>query len=119
MEADGIHRCLLNLVTNAVDACRRQKELDPQIESAPIELSCNAVSNGIEYSVTDRCGGMPKEVQSKLFETFFTTKGSRGTGIGLMLSRKIINAHHGRIEVDSQAGCSTRFTVWLPDRQPR
>ena len=118
MEAESIHRCLLNLVANAVDACNRQRALAPQIDQAPIELSCTAAANGIEYRVTDCCGGIPKEVQSKLFETFFTTKGSRGTGIGLMLSRKIINAHHGRIEVDSQPDCSTRFTVWLPDRQP-
>jgi len=117
MEAESIHRCLLNLVTNAVDACTRQKDLDPQIDQPPIKLSCNAAVNGIEYKVEDCCGGMAKEVQDKLFETFFTTKGSRGTGIGLMLSRKIITAHQGRIEVDSQPGSGTTFTVWLPGKQ--
>jgi signal transduction histidine kinase len=118
MEAESIHRCLLNLVANAVDACVQQRETNPHIDQAPIELTCSAAPNGIEYRVKDCCGGMTKQVQSKLFETFFTTKGSRGTGIGLMLSRKIITAHHGRIEVDAQPGVGSTFTVWLPDRQP-
>lgn len=111
MDPEGIHRCLLNLVTNAVDACTQSAATIP---SPKIEMRCTVVEGGIEYIVQDNCGGMPETTREKLFQGFFTTKGSRGTGIGLMLVRKIIEAHHGRIEVVSEPGCGSRFAIRLP-----
>jgi signal transduction histidine kinase len=110
MEAESIHRCLLNLVTNAIDACRQR---DAGCGDARIELTSQACGQEIEYRISDNCGGMPKEVQDKLFQGFFTTKGSRGTGIGLMLTRKIIEAHNGKIHVDSEPGRGSTFIVRL------
>jgi signal transduction histidine kinase len=111
MDPEGIHRCLLNLVTNAVDACTQSASV---ISSPKIEMACTMVAGGIEYHVSDNCGGMSESTRKRLFQGFFTTKGSRGTGIGLMLVRKIIEAHHGRIEVESEPGCGSRFVIRLP-----
>jgi signal transduction histidine kinase len=111
MEAEGIHRCLLNLVNNALDACCQCRSG----QSSPmIELSCRCSDQWLVYEVKDNCGGMQPAVKEKLFQGFFTTKGSRGTGIGLMLTRKIVEAHNGKIEVDSEQGRGSTFTIRLP-----
>jgi signal transduction histidine kinase len=114
MEAESIHRCLLNLVTNAMDACG---QVGCRCGHPRIDLVSRADAEGIEYRVRDNCGGMEKTVQEKLFHGFFTTKGSRGTGIGLMLTRKIIDAHHGQIQVHSEPGQGTEFIIRLSSRK--
>ena len=114
IDPEAIHRCLLNLVTNALDACCSIKENEPDAVVAPIELQCGKCPDGIEYSIRDHCGGMEESVREKVFLSFFTTKGSRGTGIGLMLTRKIVEAHQGTITVESQRGSGSTFTIRLP-----
>jgi signal transduction histidine kinase len=115
LEAEGIHRCLLNLGANALDACLQAGGC-PR-ETACIEFASDAMrEGGVVYQVKDNCGGMDETVRQKIFQGFFTTKGSRGTGIGLMLTRKIVEAHQGRIEVSSQLGRGTTFTIYLPFR---
>jgi signal transduction histidine kinase len=112
MDPLGIHQCLLNLVTNAIDACVEAES----VEGEPrIEVSIQAaVGGGICYEVTDTCGGMDESVQSRLFQRFFTTKGERGTGIGLMLTRTIVHRHNGTLEVSSQPGQGSCFRITLP-----
>jgi signal transduction histidine kinase len=114
LEPEGIYRCLLNLGTNALDACLQSGDCGRQAAAA-VELASEALEGGgVIYRVRDNCGGMDPEVQEKIFQGFFTTKGSRGTGIGLMLTRKIVEAHQGRIEVTSLKGQGSRFTIYLP-----
>jgi len=72
---------------------------------------------GVEYRVSDNCGGMDAQVKDKIFRTFFSTKGVRGSGIGLMLTGKIIKQHNGVIEVESQPGLETKFSIRLPEKQ--
>jgi signal transduction histidine kinase len=115
LEPEGIHRCLLNLGANALDACLQAG--DCLAEAAVIEFASDAMEGGgVVYRVKDNCCGMEEAVQQKIFQGFFTTKGSRGTGIGLMLTRKIVEAHKGRIEVSSQLGRGTTFTIYLPSQ---
>jgi signal transduction histidine kinase len=57
---------------------------------------------------------MSKEVQSKLFTSFFSTKGAKGTGLGLLVTHKLIEEHQGTIQVASQLGQGTTFTIRLP-----
>ena len=64
--------------------------------------------------MTDNGVGMSEEVKNKLFSSFFSTKGHRGTGLGLMNTRKMAEEHHGTIEVVSASGKGTVFTVRLP-----
>jgi signal transduction histidine kinase len=112
MDREGIHRCLLNLVTNAIDACGERPDAAGMGEVTV--RSCQAAGWAVEYQVEDNGCGMDEETQGKLFQRFFSTKGTKGTGLGLMITRKIVNEHGGTIEVDSASGRGTRFSIRLP-----
>jgi len=114
-DKEGIHRCLLNLVTNAMDACLQGELCDGH---AKIELVSRQAAGVVEYAVIDTCDGMDEEVRAKIFNAFFTTKGSRGTGIGLMLTRRIVEAHGGAIHVTSEKGQGSKFVITLPYPYP-
>jgi signal transduction histidine kinase len=107
-----IHRCLLNLVTNAIDACSEEKASNKEKE---VIVRTSAVEGwGVEYQVMDNGCGMEEDTKENLFKSFFTTKGSRGTGIGLMITKKIIDGHKGLIEVEFEKGGGSKFTIRLP-----
>jgi signal transduction histidine kinase len=113
MDPAGIHQCLLNLVTNAVDAVL---DTEPVNGGQRITLSVSAsTGGGVCYQVADTCCGMDEPTKARLFQRFFTTKGERGTGIGLMLTRAIVQRHKGTIDVTSQPGKGSCFTINLPD----
>jgi signal transduction histidine kinase len=112
LDREGIHRCLLNLVTNAVDACKERE--DTADGGEVVVRSRSADGWAVEYQVEDNGSGMDEETRSKLFQRFFSTKGSKGTGLGLMITRKIVNEHGGTIEVDSEPGRGTKFCIRLP-----
>jgi signal transduction histidine kinase len=115
LDAEGIHRCLLNLVTNAIDACA-DGECHGRAGRAVV-VRCAAVEGwAVEYQVEDNGTGMDQETREKLFHRFFSTKGARGTGLGLMITRKIVAEHSGVIEVESSPGQGTRFVIRLPHR---
>lgn len=104
--------CLLNLATNAVDAC-----IDVESVNVPGEVilrSRKVDGWGVEYQVCDNGCGMDEDLREKIFRTFFSTKGTRGTGLGLMISRKIIREHGGAIDVESTKGEGTTMSVRLP-----
>jgi signal transduction histidine kinase len=71
-------------------------------------------------SVVDTGGGIPQEQLNRIFEPFYTTK-KKGTGLGLMIVQRIVRAHNGHIEVESQVDRGTSFRIWLPlhERKPR
>ena len=69
---------------------------------------------GVEYQIIDNGCGMPPAIRKNIFHSFFTTKGTNGTGIGLMISKKIIDEHHGVIEVETRKGSGSTFIVKLP-----
>lgn len=108
-----IHRCLLNLVTNAIDATSTEEDAHNKEKRVIVRT---AASNGwgVEYQVIDTGCGMGEETQENLFKSFFTTKGSRGTGIGLMITKKIIDEHEGMIEVESEKGNGSNFIIRIP-----
>ena len=70
----------------------------------------------VEISVKDTGCGMNAEVKNKLFQSFFSTKGTEGTGIGLMITKKIIDEHEGIIAFESEPGKGTKFVFKLPER---
>jgi signal transduction histidine kinase len=61
---------------------------------------------------------MNAEVKKTIFQRFFSTKGSEGTGIGLMITKKIVDEHNGVIAVESKEGTGSRFVIRIPKKQP-
>jgi PAS domain S-box-containing protein len=114
MDPDTIHESLLNLMSNAVDACLFDENTD---KSWQVGLkTIKEEGNIIKFEVSDNGAGMDEEVLRRLFTSFFSTKGHRGTGLGLMVTRKLIQEHDGTIEVNSSLGKGTVFTIKLPYR---
>ncbi|MCF8082279.1 MAG: response regulator [Deltaproteobacteria bacterium] len=111
---EGIHRSLLNLVTNAIDACMDQ---EGEGKNLSVVVRTRKVEDGIRFDIIDNGAGMKKEVQAELFSRFFSTKGSKGSGFGLLVTRKIIEEHGGAITFVSEPGEGSTFTVHLPLKQ--
>jgi len=105
----GIHRCLLNLVSNAVYACIQKGGGRVNVTTKLKESSV------LEIIVSDNGIGISKENMEHVFDVFFTTKGSGGTGLGLPVTKKIIDEHNGTIEVKSTIDIGTKFIISLPN----
>ncbi|UCF95465.1 MAG: HAMP domain-containing histidine kinase, partial [Desulfobacterales bacterium] len=112
MDPRTIHTALLNLASNAIDACLFDENTSKNWQ-VRLKTACE---NGhrIKFEVTDNGAGMSEEVRGKLFTSFFSTKGHRGTGLGLLVTRKLIEEHQGQIAVSSRPGQGTTFTMHLP-----
>jgi len=121
-DPDGILHCLLNLISNAIDACRAEDPQENRGENQAekrqgklILLETDVVNGwGIEYRITDNGSGMNSDVKEKIFTRFFSTKGTGGTGIGLMMTRNIVERHEGIIHAESVTGNGSTFTIRLP-----
>ena len=115
MDERSIHTTLMNLVSNALDACvfddAPGKLLEVRVKTA-LEKE-----NVVRFEVIDNGMGMEEEVRAKIFTSFFSTKGHKGTGLGLLVSRKLIEDHHGTIDVLSKVGKGTTFIVKVPFKQ--
>jgi signal transduction histidine kinase len=99
-----------NLIDNAIDAMNGSGELRIRTWR---ELDCAAVAIG------DNGPGIPEEIRSRIFDPFFTTKGvGEGTGLGLDTAMRIVQKHHGNIELKTKPG-DTKFIVRLPIKQPK
>ena len=117
MDPRALHNALLNLMTNAIDACLFDKDTDKTWQV--ILKTAREDVNTIRFDVTDNGSGMSAEVREKLFTSFFSTKGHRGTGLGLMITRKLVEEQGGRISVTSESAVGTTFTIRLPMRAPK
>jgi signal transduction histidine kinase len=114
-DPEGIHRVLLNLVTNAIDACT---DISCASKTREVILRTSKPRGwAVEYQVTDNGCGMDEETKKKVFQIFFSTKGSRGTGLGLMIAKKIVDEHGGIIDLSSEKGSGTVFIVRLPEKK--
>ncbi|HPD15707.1 MAG TPA: ATP-binding protein [Planctomycetota bacterium] len=109
----GIRRCLLNIITNAIDACAASGG------TVTVRTQAPTTDPFVRVTVSDTGCGMSPETLAKLFTVFFSTKGSKGTGLGLPVTQKIIEEHGGRIDVASEIGKGTSFTLCLPLRRQR
>ena len=109
-DAGQLMQVLVNLVVNAIQAMPAGGRLDVATQARP---------QAIELAVADCGQGIAPDVVERIFEPFFTTKDvGQGTGLGLSVVHGIVAAHGGQIEVDSQPGGGTRFTVQLPLEEP-
>lgn len=101
---------VLNLVLNALEATRASQ--CPLLGKVTVRIRTNAAQ--VELEVEDNGAGIEPSVLLHIFDPFFTTKSSGGTGLGLVISRRIVEEHGGRIEVFSKPGEGSRFLVSLP-----
>jgi signal transduction histidine kinase len=111
-DPDGIHLCLHNLVTNAIDATIADDSTG--VSKEVVLKTTEAEGWGVEYQVLDNGCGMEEGVREKIFSSFFSTKGATGTGIGLMITKRIVDDHGGVIEFESSKGGGTKFVIRLP-----
>jgi signal transduction histidine kinase len=112
-DRDGLHNLLCNLVANAVDACRFDSADDK--DGHTIAISCRMDGDGTTIlQVADDGPGISEDVNARLFEDFFSTKGSEGTGIGLLVAQKVAEDHGGKVTFSSKPGQGTTFTVAIP-----
>jgi signal transduction histidine kinase len=112
-DPDGIHSLLCNLVSNAIDGCRF--DTDETKDAHTITMHCsNNDTGGAVLQVEDDGAGIPEEFSEKVFEDFFSTKGTEGTGVGLLVVQKVAQEHGGSVNFESKPGCGTTFRVIIP-----
>ena len=110
VDPDGIHTCLLNLVTNAIEAFPEDSSGGQVTVSSRDEGEA-----GVHLEVRDTGEGMSEELLERVLENLFTTKGARGTGLGLAITQKIVHEHGGTIQVESEPKKGSCFTIILPE----
>jgi len=111
MDPNTVHQCLLNLVSNAIDACAFDDNVGKK-HAVHVRTALEGEAT-IRFEVSDNGAGMTDSVKAKLFSSFFSTKGAKGTGLGLLVTRKLIEEHHGSIDVVSDLNQGTTFIMKL------
>ncbi|QDV24094.1 ATP-binding protein [Aureliella helgolandensis] len=138
-DSEALHRAVLNVVTNAIDAVAELAKSEEEEQTMPdgisgeepqatgereasqyrvdISVHLQAKSNLVQVIVRDTGPGISPEDQRRIFAPFESNKGARGTGLGLPVSRKVLREHGGDISISSQAGRGTEFTLSWPASQ--
>src|SRR5207248_7981301 len=111
VDAEAIHRALLNLIGNGLDAVEGRPD-------AYVQVDTMVVGDSILISVGDNGVGISADKLTDIFKPFVSTKGARGTGLGLAVSQKILREHGGDILVKSLPGEGSIFTLRLPVKSP-
>ncbi len=109
-DAKAVRAMLVNILENSLDACRA----DTYKTEHRVSVTVRRATPWMEFEIEDNGIGMDRETREKIFSLFFSSKGISGTGLGLFIANKIADKHGGNIEVDSEPGRGSRFTVRLP-----
>ena len=111
LDCEAIHNCILNLVTNAFDSFN--KIVTPnQIKN--VNIFVQVENNNIVYRVQDNGCGINDTIKKSIFNNFITTKGMKGTGFGLMTTKKIIEEHDGEITFETKEEEGSLFVIKIP-----
>ncbi len=108
IDAGGVHQAVLNLLNNALDA------VEPESGAVSLRAEFDPEGSHVRIIVSDNGVGMNRKTIKHLFEPFRSTKGMRGTGLGLVVTKKVVDEHGGTIDVESTEGEGTTFTITLP-----
>ncbi len=116
LDSEGLHQVLMNLLGNAVDAISEKDGDDGGPTKGLVRIICryDAEAKRTLIEVVDDGPGIDPNVRRHLFELFHSTKGNRGTGLGLPVAKKIVEEHGGTLDVESEVGQGTTFTISLP-----
>jgi signal transduction histidine kinase/pSer/pThr/pTyr-binding forkhead associated (FHA) protein len=112
-DPDGVHKALLNILSNGLDAVEGRE--DPYVA---VQTLLEPGGQWARIVVLDHGPGIPADQLGEIFKPFTSTKGSRGTGLGLPVSRKIFREHGGDVTVESKLGKGSKFTMRLPMKSP-
>jgi PAS domain S-box-containing protein len=104
---------LLNMMENALDACR----VDTSKSFHQVVFGVRGENDHVRFEIADNGIGMDQETREKAFSMFFSSKGAKGTGLGLFIANKITKAHGGHIELESEIGKGSRFVVIIPRKK--
>lgn len=111
-DGEQLRRVVINLVTNAFDAL---EERGGDRKEVRVSMGENLAGTEVWVRISDNAGGIADEARDKIFDPFFTSR-EEGTGLGLALCRKIMDAHGGSIELESTPGQGTEFLLTFPRR---
>jgi len=117
LDAHLLHQALMNLLSNAVEAVEAGKGLitvRASYRPAPRPVPGSPAGSTIDVAVIDNGPGVPRNKQAWIFEPFNTTKGLRGTGLGLAVAKRVAEEHKGRLSVESEEGRGATFRLHLP-----
>ncbi len=101
---------MVNILENAVDACVEDKSKSEHV----VCFRARPDASGVFFEIEDNGIGMQPDTLARLFSVFFSTKGSRGTGLGLFIAKKAVDEHGGRIGAVSEPGQGSTFRIWIP-----
>jgi signal transduction histidine kinase/pSer/pThr/pTyr-binding forkhead associated (FHA) protein len=113
IDPDGIHRAVLNIVTNAIDAAEGVANARVTVSTAR-----DTADEIARITVADNGIGIKEAEIASIFQVFASTKGARGTGLGLPVSQKIVREHGGKIVVTSRPGQGSQFVIEVPMKRP-
>ena len=115
MDPGYIQAALMNILENAVDACCRDSA---QNKCRSIRFAVSENEEAVTFVVQDNGVGMDAETQAKLFTVFFSSKGRKGTGLGLFIANQIVEQHGGKVSVSSSPGRGSKFSIKIPKGVP-
>jgi signal transduction histidine kinase len=107
-DSAGLHQAFLNLISNALDA------VDDETGAVTVASKYDSMHRNVIVRVMDNGNGIPPSHLDRIFTPFYSSKGQRGTGLGLAVAKKVVQEHQGTIEVQSKKAEGTTFTVTLP-----
>ena len=111
-DADQLRRIVINLVGNGIDAMTEAQSERPQLD---VSMGENLAGTEVWVRVKDNGGGIPDELREKIFSPFVTSK-SGGTGLGLPITKKLVEGHGGTIELVTEPEQGTEFVLTIPKR---
>jgi len=110
VDADYLQAALINILDNAIDACLKNRATTGH----RIDFSVNDDNGDILFCIADNGIGMDEETCKSIFDLFYSTKGRKGTGLGLFIANRVVGQHEGTITVSSRVGKGTEFKVTIP-----
>jgi signal transduction histidine kinase len=113
-DAEKLRRVMINLVGNALDALAEAQVTEPVVH---VSMGENLAGNEVWVRVRDNGLGIDQEIQDQIFTPFYTAN-RNGTGLGLAITKKLVDAHRGKIEVSAVPGSGAEFILSLPKGSP-
>jgi signal transduction histidine kinase len=110
VDKDLLRTALTNIIENAVEACLE----DDSQQHHKIQFNVLSRKSSVIFSIKDNGPGLPEDNTKRIFSLFYSSKGRKGTGLGMFITEKVIKKHGGRIAVASEPEQGTTFTVELP-----